>query len=66
MIKEEMTNEEAIKMLEKARYRDVSIFDMDYYYNALDMAIAALKAETCEDAVSREAVLDKIKEGTTE
>ena len=40
-----MSNEEAIKMLEKAKHRDMSIFDMDNYYNALDMAIAALKKE---------------------
>ena len=28
---------------------------------ALDMAIAALKAEPCEDAISRQAVLDAVK-----
>jgi len=82
-----MTNKEAIKMLNKARFHDMSIFDMDYYYNALEMAIAALKGEgktidahymkgfsngirtekfraskqeLCEDAVSREAVMQAL------
>jgi len=38
-----MTREEAIKILNKAKHYDMTIFDMDYYYEALDMAIDALK-----------------------
>lgn len=36
-------------------------YDNDRVEKAVDTAIAALKAEPCEDAVNREAVLDAIK-----
>jgi len=53
-----MTRKEALKVL---RYRsgwNLSIRDA----NALDMAIKALNQETCEDAISREAILNDLKE----
>lgn len=56
-----MTREEAIEILEyhKAECEE------DYYVvrvEALDMAIKALKQEPCDDAISKQAVLDGIEE----
>lgn len=49
-----MTNEEAIEVIEQ----DIPCeYDNDLI-EALNMAIAALKAEPCEDCVSREAMLN--------
>ena len=56
-----MTRKEAIEILKKAKHHDMTIFDMDYYYEALDTAIAALKAEPSENAVSLSAVIDTIE-----
>ena len=51
-----MTREEAIEVIEQ----DIPCeYDTDLI-EALNMAIAALKAEPCEDCVSREAVLDAL------
>lgn len=56
-----MTKEEAIKLLKvridliKAHYPDI-----DDYREALEMAIEALGHEFCEDAISRQAVLDEM------
>ena len=62
-----MTNEDAIQFLDNIKheeagraigkegfYRDL----MGYHIQALDMSIAALKAQPCEDAVSRQTMLD--------
>lgn len=43
-----MTIDGAIKMLEKAKYHDMTIFDMDAYHKALDMAIDALKSKQAQ------------------
>ena len=49
-----MTREEAIKELEFAKFTD------DYVlHEALDIAIKSLKQESCEDAIRRQAGLDK-------
>lgn len=57
-----MTNEEARAILEEVKTIDDSMYQYNpAYLEALDMAIAALKAEPCEDAVSREAVLEAVK-----
>ena len=55
-----MRNEEAIKLLQK--YKEES--EEDYYVKraeALDKAIKALEQEPCEDAISREAVLEGLR-----
>ena len=52
-----MTREEAIKRIQDF----IGWFKKDSdVYEALDMAISALKQEPCEDAVSRDAVLNAI------
>lgn len=54
-----MTREEAMAILEEVKTIDDSMYQYNpAYLEALEMAIAALKAEPCGDAVSREAVLD--------
>ncbi len=53
-----MTNEEAIEMLKKDKEQRGDCFISD----ALDMAIKALEQQPCEDTISRQVVLDKIKE----
>lgn len=58
MTKEEMTREDAIDILQNgAKYEGDEDFD-EKLYEAKQVAVAALKAEPCEDAVSREAVRD--------
>ena len=54
-----MTNEEAIKLLVNATYSDDWQGNEDLT-TALDMAVNALKQEPCNDAISRQAVLDAI------
>lgn len=49
-----MTNEEAIEVIEQ----DIPCEHDTDLIEALNMAIAALKAEPCDDAVSRQAMLD--------
>ena len=65
-----MTNEEAIDELEVIYERlshpedceqGVYSFRDGDYLEALDMAIKALEQQSCEDAISREAVLDVIE-----
>jgi hypothetical protein len=56
-----MTNQEAIKLLSMGRlaYNEV---EAKAFCEAYNMAIEALKKEPCEDAISRQAVLDAIEE----
>ena len=56
-----MTREEAIKRLKEARN---TIQPFRYVDEAIDYAIKALKQEPCDDAVSRQALLDEFKDGT--
>lgn len=57
-----MTNEEARAILEEVETIDDSMYQYNpAYLEALNMAIAALKAESCEDAVSREAFKERYK-----
>lgn len=51
-----MTNDEAIEIL-KGAIKKPNTKD-GYLGQALDMAIEALKQETCDDCISRQAVLD--------
>lgn len=52
-----MTNKEAISILEEVKTIDDSMYQYNpAYLVALNMAIATLKSQPCEDAVSREAV----------
>lgn len=53
-----MTNEEAIKILDTGKN---FAYD-EKYVEAFDMAIAALKAQPCEDAISREEMRKVINE----
>ncbi len=58
----EITNEEAIEILENEKPhcgRRITFTEKEKC-EAFEMAIAALKAEPCEDCVSRKAVLDLI------
>lgn len=56
-----MTNEEARAILEEVKTIDDSMYQYNpAYLEALDMAIEALKAEPCEDAVSRQAALNAL------
>lgn len=59
-----MTNEKAIKMLEYIRHtgNGESEYKNGAQAIAIDMAIKALEQEPCDDSVSRQVVLDKIKE----
>ena len=58
-----MTREEAIKVLQRMKYpykcnkRKMIISNVDRDNEALEMAISALEQQSCEDAVSREAVI---------
>lgn len=52
-----MTREESVKLLTIAKAEIEWEYPLDYQV-ALDMAIKALEAEPCEDAISRRAVLD--------
>ena len=59
-----MTGEDAIKLLQATRMMllgedNQPVSDL---YDALEMAISALEQEPCNDAISREAVLDKLNE----
>ena len=51
-----MTKKEAIKRIKEVRF---TIQPYQYINEALDMAIKALSQEPCEDAVSRQAVLER-------
>ena len=60
-----MTKEEAKEILEEVKDLDDSMYQyISAYEEALDMAIKALSQEPCEDAVSRQTVIDALKEGT--
>lgn len=50
-----MTNEEAIKILKKARLAGIVDVDIN---RALDMAIKALEQQPCDDCISRQAAID--------
>ena len=52
---EEMTREQAIQIV--SEIRDIDGFPLDDK-KALNMAIAALSAEPCEDAISKDSVID--------
>ena len=52
---EEMTREQAIQIV--SEIRDIDGFPLDDK-KALNMAIAALSAESCEDAISRQSALE--------
>ena len=53
-----MTREEAIEKLNNAKGCPLLY---DSHIEALDMAISALEQEACDDAISRQAVLDGLK-----
>lgn len=57
-----MTREEAIKMLEYIKHtgNGESEYKNDAQAIAIDMAIKALEPEPCEDAVSRNAIIQKL------
>lgn len=56
-----MTNEEARAILEEVETIDDSMYQYNpAYLEALNMAIAALKAEPCEDTISRKHLLSEI------
>lgn len=65
-----MTNEEAIEILKEDSCVDCACANMSYakceyegncdIRTAMNMAIEALKAQPCKDAISRQAVLDAI------
>ena len=60
-----MTNEQAKTLLNNLARADITdeygeMVDMQPYEEAVDMAIKALEQEPCDDAVSRQAVLDMI------
>lgn len=53
-----MTRKEAIEILEEMKMLDDNLYTYNpLYLEARDIALGALKAEPCEDAVSREAML---------
>ena len=57
-----MTREEAIEILEEVKELDDSIYQYNTkYLKALNMAIHSLEQEPCEDAISRQAVLEYIE-----
>ena len=57
-----MTREEAAEILEEVRTMDDSMYQYNpVYLEAIDMAIKALKAEPCGDAVSLDSVIDTIE-----
>lgn len=53
-----MTREEAIKILKDMEFHMEERLDAEAFCEAYNMAVAALSAEPCEDAVSRKALLD--------
>lgn len=57
-----MTREEAQKMLKECREKGFknTFYTANQYNTAVDMAIKALMQQPCEDAISREAVIDAI------
>ena len=56
-----MTNEEARAILEEVKTIDDSMYQYNQaYLEALEMAIAALKDEPCEDTISRKHLLSEI------
>ena len=58
-----MTNEEAIQTIKSECYIS-DLLDLDrtrMVNSALDKAVEALKAEPCEDCISRQAVIDTIE-----
>jgi hypothetical protein len=59
-----MTREEAIKLVKEVT--GMSLDWDDAHYEALQMAIKALEQEPCEDAVSRKAVVEYIKNSDAE
>jgi hypothetical protein len=60
-----MTREEAIKVLEMFLHKQCDLkrtefaYDQNTVWEAVNMASEALEQEPCDDAVSRQAVLDK-------
>ena len=54
-----MSREEAIEILKNSTMKDTL---SEQWQEAYKMAISALEQEPCDDAISREAVLDRIKE----
>ena len=54
-----MTNEQAIKWLKD--YIQNTPFQMEQYERAFDMAIQALSQEPCDNAISRQAVINAIE-----
>lgn len=59
-----MTNKEAIDTIKLAKAEIEWNYPLDYQV-ALDMAIESLSQEPCEDAISRQAVLDEAFEVDT-
>lgn len=61
-----MINKEAIEVFENPskhiKLINGQICYSQFFVKAMEMAIKALEQEPCEDAVSRQAVLDKMKE----
>ena len=56
-----MTNKEAIAILEEVKTIDDSMYQYNpAYIEALEMAITALEAQPCDNAVSREEALDAV------
>ena len=56
-----MTREEAKEILEEVKVLDDSMYQYNpAYLEALEMAIEALRAEPCEDAISRKHLLSEI------
>ena len=53
-----MDNEQAIKIIKDCKEKSFkrTLYTLNEYYEALDMAIEALEQQPCEDAISREAV----------
>ena len=55
-----MTREDAINLMKVIVHMLEEKYDTDRVEDAVDMAINALEQEPCEDAISRQAVLDAI------
>lgn len=60
-----MTREEAIKTIQMAKAEVEWSYPMDYQV-AFDMAINALEQQPCEDAISRQAVMDLLQNESEE
>ncbi len=56
-----MTREQAIYKLHHCRVSNRDCVGSEEFLEALDMAIEALKAEPCDDAISRQAAKDMLK-----